>query len=400
MFEQVSIATGAQHSIDQLADGLVYYGATSLEASAGTLAMLCKQYGFEIVRDFIDAGDLRLQYSRHWYVVDADNGVIPNYQFSSISLAKTKDGRTIRHAADDIEVNLRRVLPGNRQIKWIARELTDRVIVRPHYPDIERLADADVRDPAYLNKALAAVLNEFVPGTVDPATFEVRLVDMGNRKFVLPMNVDFESANVEFHKTTPPSEATLSPAYLLANILTARQQLMLGAEFKGDIWIPPGAAAAIRTRLTDVVHKITNDSSDKRYFEELVFSGRSFGEALRSGTRTPADLLKFVQSDDTRQWKKWMSTRPADSRLVVEYVKESERKGLMKTVPARATKVAFFTGLGAAAEGGLGMLGAPGAVTAAVALGLNAADEFLASQLSLGWRPNTWVKSAQNFLDA
>lgn len=360
--------------------------------------MLCKQYGFEVVRDLVDSDDLRLQYSKHWYVVNEEKGVIPSYDFISISLARTEDGRPIKRVEDDIEVHLRRAMPGNHQIKKIARDLTDRVIVRPHYPDVERLADADVRDPSYLNRALAAVLNEFVPGTVDPEKFEVRLVEMGGRKFVLPMDVDFVSANKEFHKTTPPSEASLSPAYLLANLVSARQHLLLGAEFKGDIWIPPGPTAAIKIRLSDVARKITNDSTDRVFFEDIHFSGRSFSEALRSGTRTPAELLAFVQSEDTRRLKKWISSLPADSKLVVEYAKESERKGLMETLPARGTKVAFFTGLGATAEAALGALGAPGILAGGVALGLGAADEFLASQLRLGWRPSTWTRSAQQFL--
>lgn len=394
MFEEVCIASPDDDRLLEVVDALAYYGTVDVEATSGTVVRLCKIFGANNVISLIDSGNLRLLYTKHSYAIQSETNPVPTHQFVSFFLSKDVDGKKIKHPGGAIELALKRAFPGDPTMGRVARDFADRVITRPYYPEIEKLSAGDIRDAEYRDRAISAVINELVPGTVDPSTFKTEFTDLGDR-FLVPLPLDYARLNEAFHRTTSPEEASVSPAYILSHLITARQHLSLGAERSADMWLPPASAALINLRMNSLAGRIEGGARGISHFSDIVFNGRSFGKAISSGSRSPAELVAFVQSSETQEMKKWVASLPPDASLIEEYVKKNESKGVMSTLPARLAKVSFFTGLGLAVDAAIG---SPGLVAGAAALAIGGTDEFLASKLRLGWRPNSWSQNARSFL--
>ena len=397
MFKQVGIATG-KVDLGNLSDSLLYYGSVDIEVDSGNLAVLCATFGFDEVCALVDSEDVRLLYSPRHYVVSTSSLPIENHRFIAMSFSRDADGKQIRNPHDELERSLKLQFPGSPRIAKMARELSKRVIKRPYYPTVERLATEDMKGDAYRSEAIAAVLNDLVPGLIRADGFETEFFDMGDT-FVVNIPIDFKLANRLFHTKVDVSEASISTSYIIGHLLTARNHLLLAAERGDDMWLPSSSEVLIQIMLGRLAERYSVERDQLGQFEKIVFEGRSFGDAVKQGTLASKDLVSFVQTEKSRGMKKWVQGLPNDANLVSEYIKESNGQGFMGRLPSRAARVTFFSGAGVATDIALSKLGAPPGAAVAGSLALGAIDEFMVGKLRAGWRPSSWVQAAKELFD-
>jgi hypothetical protein len=392
MFEQVCIS---RNGVDpnEIADALVYYGDVQLEVHARSLVSLCRVFGPENVCELVDAGCLRLLYSKSHLGVYTLNSQLSRHSVVSFSFLETKDGKKLKHPHDEIELSIRESMPDRLDAKRLAIRLAMRIVLRSSHSDIVSLASDELKDQALTSRLVFAAVNELAPGAVgaEPCVSVIDLVD--SLHVLVPL--DFENLNANLVKGASDK---ISTAFLLSQLVAARHRLSLSAERSADMWIDPISAAIIEARINHIADRLDRGRSRIRLFEDVTLNRNSFGAALEGGMRTPTELVAFVLSDETRRMKQWAASLSQDANLVSEYFRAVAGRGAMDRLPARSTKVVLLTSAGALVGAVFGNDGAGPAAGLTAGLALNVVDEFLLSRLRLGWRPNAWVAAAGAFV--
>jgi hypothetical protein len=208
----------------------------------------------------------------------------------------------------------------------------------------------------------------------------------GRRGLAVSTNLDFVLLNSHYHQLVSPTHSTLTPSYLLANILNARGVLdtaaLLGAELTLD---PRHAVAAIRR--TDMLFGSPGSSAAPlKAFQEFTLSNASsVREAVNSGERDIREIIKLLAH--ARKFRKWVGSHGDTAALLRSCYADSVATTWAERLPSKTARWFLFTGAGlaldAVATGGLGLV---------TGLAVSAADGFLLDKLITGWKPSQFIE--------
>lgn len=388
--------------LSALAEAITYYGNVEAVYGSGHLADLVEKLGIDGAIRLAESDLVTFLYRRSIDAVHTDDSKLYPHSFSAISLHATAEGMKINGPVDQIAMEFtRRFGAGSIRRRDVTR-LVDALYVREESAGaIGKGALSDISDQALLQACLRRILQIRVPDypKIDSISAIIRLQD---DRFHLDSNIDFNLANHLYRARVPPEHSTITPAYLIVPFLTMRSEMFYSGDRNCDLWAEEIHSELLRTKVNGFISRLEGGKKSIDRFEEFVFAGRSFSQAVANGERSVLDVLNFAEEDETRKFKAWIKDGPEGADLLAEYEKSKVLPSKMAaSLPAKVSKIFLFSAAGAVIEGAVGGAGWRGALVGNLVGDtiLSIADQTLLSRLKLGWRPNQWVaNSAGPFL--
>lgn len=399
MFERVVLNSDGLDA-GALAEALVYYGHVEAFCLEGELIQLVKQLGVQGAIRLAESELVTLSYRQSVDAVQSDDGSLYPHAFFSVHALTRADGRRIRGPEDEIEYAFESHFGRGVIRRGDLRRLISALEVRQDPPAfVGKAAEADVADPRALTAGIQAVLRAKLPSYPNIDGVLAR-AHFSGWQFSVETNIRFDLA-ARLAQDAGFEPLTISA--LLAPIIGVRTQMHYAGARMTDLWVDEVHSALLRVRVSSFINRLEGGRQNIDRFEEKVFGGRSFAQAVESGERSLIDVLQFAEEQQTRKFKEWMR----DSRDGADLLAEYERSRITpskfaSSLPVKATKLVMFSSVGALLEQLASGTGFAAAVVGNVVSDfiLNDMDRKILSQLQLGWRPNQWVsKSAKPFLN-
>jgi hypothetical protein len=385
MFESICIKrqndfTGNPIDLGFLAEALLFYQHVHVVADADILKLLLRACGTDVLLELLQAGTMTMTY------LENGTGI------------RTHEKDTLREKHEFITWEF----PGYRLqniAPQVLQELTGKpgkgrrlaqrflALIKPvrFLQGASGEAVLDLQDGEYVRTAISALLTHFVPEYSQTSPLMFAVVQEGTF-FRLITNVDFEIVNRFYNSRVPPTQNSITAPLLLGVLAASREDVRSASEIAADLAVPPSHSIVARCRFDEILRKRTQSRQAISEFQDFALKdGRAIAEAVNSGSRNMADVLRLV--DKASKFKEWVKNQPEDARLREEYSRELMKLSWADQLPAKSFRWAIFT----AAATTIGLLASP-AVGAAAGAVLSASDTFLVDRLIKGWRPNHFVQ--------
>lgn len=386
MFEKVCLTprtnAGWGNEIDPgfLAESLIFYGSVYVVATRGVVRHLIQVCGPDTLIELVERGNLRILYEHEMYAVQTRNSGSINELHSPAAIALVGG-----EAQNEIPKIFIEMIGKEGRGRRLARRFLAATETIPPFNELIPSAREDIRDQDYLREAAEKFLAQYVPeySLEKPVEF---VAEEEGEWFRVRTNIDFVLANRYYHTRVSPDHSSLTPAYLISHVVTARQIVTLSARYQTELALDSLQSALVGSRMESLIRKSKKSESTMRAFENLVLDdGRAIREAINSGEKTFKDLLPVL--DEAGKWREWLSGKPDDADLIKEYYQAIVRKTWADKLPTKVARWSVFTGLGV----GVDFLGAGGLGTA-IGVALSAFDAAILEGMLAGWRPHHFVE--------
>jgi hypothetical protein len=385
MFDSITLGPfgSPNASIDAglLAECLLFYGKVCVVTNPGTLVALVRTCGAEELLELCDMGCLEISFVENMTaILSVETTVGTCHDLKLMSSPKLKFSRTARKVADEEGGT------SGRKANRIFDRL-HKVVRRAQYDnEIITGSQDDMKDRGYLEEAVRNTLTYLVPEYPLPASLVFRPETIPNFGIRYDTNIDFTEANRHYHQRVSIKDASLNPAYLLAQITAAEPDIVIASRNGSEFALDPLKGKIVSSRVAEVIRKSTVGKERLEAFQEVVVNGsRTVRETVNSGDRSFRDVIRLVAQ--AHKFKEWIQKTDEDSLVRDEYLKTVSAIDWADKLPPKSVRFVVMTGLSTLA----GLLMTPAAGIAA-GIGLNAADYFLLDQLLRGWKPNQFVE--------
>lgn len=392
MFERILVQQHRPDPTDEpldlgaLVEAMVFYGRTDLILTPGVLSQMGRAWGVDGVLELIAEEHLGLLHSPESHVVFTES-------LSDGREFHRPDTMTVHDKPGQPPAGLERYVPRvveellgrGGKARRFAHRLSISAEALPVDPQAVVRARLDMLNNDYTNAVVADLVALLAPGYEQAAPISF-IASEERRGLAVSTNLDFAALNTHYHRLVSPTHSTLTPSYLLANILSARGALdtaaLLGAELTLD---PRHAVAAIRR--TDMLFGSPGSSAAhlKAFQEFTLHSASSIREAVNSGERDIRDILTLLAH--ARKFRKWVGAHKDTPDLLRSCYADSVATTWAERLPSKTARWFMFTGAGlaldAVATGGLGLI---------AGLATSAADGFLLDRLIAGWKPSQFIE--------
>ena len=392
MFERIAIRRRSAESLGQpidlgvLAESLIYYGEVRLIANSGVLKALLRTASPDAVLSLVENDFLKLAYEYDDVAVLTSNTGTPSEAHEPIYWNAPH-----LELQEFLPATMEEIVGKPGRARRLAQRLIRKAEVIRHTESITDEARADLSDAAYVQDAVAALLNLYVPEYSAGKLFRAH---RSGKQFVVETNIDFQAANIAYHTRVSPKHSSLSAAYLLAHLVSVKADLHFAARFSSEIAVDDVDALVMRTHVERLLTDVQPSSPAIARFQEYVLGdARAIGEAVRSGARSIADLLPLLER--AAKFKEWLSKESVQTDAVKAYLDEVASGSWIEKLPVKGARWFIFKSAGLA----LDALGAGGLGTLA-GTALSAADTFLLDRILKGWKPTQFVEALRDFSDA
>lgn len=386
MFDKVCLTprtnAGWGNEIDPgfLAESLIFYGSVYVVATRGVVRHLIQVCGPDTLVELVERGNLRILYEHEMYAMQTRNSGSTNELHSPAAIALVGG-----EAQNEIPKIFIEMIGKEGRGRRLARRFLAETETIPPFNELIPSAREDIRDQNYLREAAEKFLAQYVPEYSLEKPVEFAVEEEGEW-FRVRTNIDFALANRYYHTRVSPDHSSLTPAYLISHVVTARQIVTLSARYQTELALDSLQSALVGSRMESLIRKSKKSESAMQAFENLVLDdGRAIREAINSGERTFKDLLPVL--DEARKWREWLRGKPDDADLIKEYYQAIVRKTWADKLPTKVARWSVFTGLGV----GVDFLGAGGLGTA-IGVALSAFDAAILEGILAGWRPHHFVE--------
>jgi hypothetical protein len=372
-----SISLGKPLDMGVLAEALIFYGEVRLIANRALLTSLLHAATPEVLLELLEGGFLILAYEADNVAIRTDNTGMPQETHEPIYFS-------MPHAElpDLLPQILQELYGRSGKARRVSARLARRIEVLRHSPTLTEEARTELSDQRYVSASVECLLRNYAPGYEGPRGFNVH---RRGDKLVVSSDIRFPEANHIYHQRILPTHSSLSPAYLLAHLLSVKADLHFAARFNSEIAIDDVNALIMQQRLGHIFQSLRRSTRATASFQEFIFDdSRAVAEAIRSGARNLRDLLPILPK--AQRFKAWLQTESAQQDVVKAYLREALERTWVDALPAKSLRWFVFTGAGVA----LDTLGAGGLGTAA-GVTLGAFDTFVLDKLLKGWKPNQFV---------
>lgn len=386
MFESILIRQtqpfGTMADAGLLAEALLFYRQTLVAATTGDIAALLKVMDPQDLIGLIEDGHLTATLIEDILATYTENRQgVEGHKFVAIELFGHQDRKAKYSREEKLELAIEKVVASRRDAKKIARRL---VHLLPHRKinalkenpaAVTAAARRDLDNPVYVRDAVDRILRTFVPDYARSLRLQFDVLGAGD-EFVVGHNIDLTRANAEFHERVPKEIASITTAFLMNHLLSARGDMLLASQYMSEIVTSPVHNALIELQFDHLLIKRERNVEQIRVFQDAVLDGRSLREAINSGGRSFSEFRKLLET--AQKFRSWLHNASPDQRLIAEYERALVADTWINSLPAKAIRFAICSVLGAA--------GAP------VGIGAGALDAFLVEKILKGWRPHHFVQ--------
>ena len=395
MFETAILRKHGQAftSLDKglIAETPLFYSNVHIVAHFGVLIRLLKAFGVDTLLRLLDDKRLTLTYLRRDFgTATINSNGIEYHSFGEFE----QNGPRKKRASNEeiIQLAFERALGKSWHTHRMAKKFLNKISVRRDItiPNEKRglpgLATSDLNDTDFVRQAVRGMLSEMVPGFVPRSDFHFHIFFADDGSFIVNHNINFQMLNAMYKAAYPLSDATLTPALIVDQLLEARVDLHLASTYMAEIVTNGPAASIVHRKVSSIMGKRDKNLADIQLFQETqLCDARAIREAINSGEHSFDDYLKIL--DEADRFKEWLRSRNPDANLLSEYYRAVTAETWIDRLPTRSWRLVIAFGIAAALEhaypSGLGLL---------TGLGVEAADHLLLDRLLKGWRPNQFVE--------
>ncbi len=383
MFERLVIRQRSSGSLGKpldlgvLAEALVFYSDVRLVANPAVLPVLLRAEPPEVLIELVEQGFLKLVYESDELMIMTENSG------TSAEVHNPVSGHLERFELEAVlETNLIEIYGKTGKARRVANRLKRNIEVIQYPQKFTTEAKQELLDHRYVEDSVAMLLRTYVPEYQGPVQFRTSQYE---NKLIVKSDIVFPEANRFYHQRIPASHSTLSPAYLLAHLLSVKADLHFAARYESEIAIDDINASIIRQHFGHLFSRLEASHQPVAAFQDFVFDdARAIAEAVRQGSCRLADLLPILPK--AAKFKEWLRSEAPQHNLVKAYFREVVTPTWLDKLPSKTVRWLLFTstgiGLDAIGAGGLGTI---------TGLGLSATDAFLLDKVLKGWRPNQFV---------
>src|SRR5215210_1459103 len=388
MFESICIRQKSKSSLGHpfdlgvVAEALVFYGKVRVMASHANLEAILRTFTPEGLIELLESDYLKLAYEAEQLGIQTVNTNTAGERYAPVGFSAPKL-QLQNHLPNLLMQITGKAGRGRRLARRIARKVEEVKYDR----NITEEALTDLADTQKVAKVVRTFMRTYVP---DYSLDDGLIFDVGRDgdQLTVETNIDFRKANAYYHKRTPKSHSTLSPALLLAQVMGVKEDLYFASKYESEIAADDINVLLMKASLEEAFERLTTGEHQALLFQDFVFEdSRAVAEAIRSGERSFEDVLNILPK--AKQFQEWLLSQPPDRDIVKAYFQEVTRKTWIDKLPAKSTRWIVITAAGI----GVDALGAGGIGTVAgVALG--AIDTFVLDKILKGWKPNQFVDNS------
>src|SRR5262249_27494211 len=135
---------------------------------------------------------------------------------------------------------------------------------------------------------------------------------------VIGTNLDFAAINRAYHTVVPVEHSSITAAYLLSHLLTARADIALASHYGGDIVTMPQSSEIMRRKFTDILRRRSKNADQIELFQEATLkNARALREAINGGKKSFAEFIDLLEH--ARRFKEWLKGAHPDAVVLQEY---------------------------------------------------------------------------------
>ena len=217
-----------------LAECLLFYGKVRVVTSAGTFQTLVRTCGAEELLELCDMGCLEIAFMENATVVSSiETNVGVCHDLGLMSSTPLMFPQAARKIADE------EAGTSGRKAKRIFDGL-NKVVKRAEYDEkIIKGSQGDLTNRGYLEEAVKNTLSYLVPeyALPTPLVFLPETIPKFGVRY--ETNIDFVQANAHFHSRVSVKDASLNPAYLLAQITAAEPDIVIASSNSSEFALDP-----------------------------------------------------------------------------------------------------------------------------------------------------------------
>jgi hypothetical protein len=362
-----------------LAETLIFYDKIHVMADRGLLNGLLGVIPPEDFLNLIKSKRISFSYSKSLHAIYSHKAsAFEEHKFVSISINKNAQGKRITKYDE-----IRSAVTSRIGFGRASKKIVDGLIERTEFVDRGfqanqslDIAHAELDNDEYLSAAVRTLIQLLVPTYQLPEKWEFRPLYIAD-SFTVATNLNFDDINEEYHKYVPPTHSSITPAFLLSHLLSARMDAAMAAEYLSEIITKDEVSALIRLKLAALIGKREKSIKQIDIFQETVLHDcRKIREAIDSGERTFSEFLQVLEK--ASRFKKWLANQNPDANLLTEYYRSVTADGPMDSLPAKTIRYVTTT--------------LSGLLSPIAGLAFAGIDEFLVGRLFQGWRPNHFIE--------
>ena len=374
-----------------LAEALLFYQQANLLLDISNLSHLLKTIGPSTTQRLISSPGVRPLLVWETLGVKTDHGALPVHDFVQFQLVGSKEKGFINSKEGRVKNLFERSLGKSGATNRAAIEFSRTVRVQKISEGIAdesglpALARADLDNPDFVHQAIALSLKEKAPNTPlgDNWRFIPHRVKDG---FLIETNLDFDRLNEEYRKSWPVEHSTLTPQFLLTDLLEAHAGLHFASLYGSDVITTPLSSRIMQLKLQRVVESRLGNLAEIELFQNATIGkGNTIREEINSGERSFEEFLDLLEH--AAQFKVWLVKQEPDQSLVQNYYSEVIAGTWAEKLPAKSFRWVLFTGAGLLLD-----LIIPTGLGTAAGVALSAGDAFLLDKIAKGWKPNQFVE--------
>ncbi|MFK5914481.1 MAG: hypothetical protein QM484_08895, partial [Woeseiaceae bacterium] len=266
-----------------------------------------------------------------------------------------------------------------------ARSIENLIKVKNHEHIILEGARTSILDQKYINQSVKSTIQSLIPEKLDVSgiEFHTEKTDSG---IIVASNINFTALNQVYHKYTPPSHSTLTPAQILGHALNVESELYFSSNNLSEIATSDLSSELISHKVNYLLDKSIKSSTEISGFQQFIFDdAKSLRDAVNNNKIDLDDLVKVLKN--SQKFKKWISGVDPDQDLIKRYYSEVTRKSFVNKLPGKTTRWGVFTGAGLVLD-----LVATGGAGTAIGIGLSALDSFYLDRIISGWKPSQYIE--------
>ncbi|MBZ5696557.1 MAG: hypothetical protein LAN36_14505 [Acidobacteriia bacterium] len=386
MFESICIArdgfVGGPVDFGQLAESLIFYQQVHFLADHETFVSLVRTWGSDVVLELCQMGTLKIHYAENLTAVGTHHDSTPLERHGLVTV-KAQNQNFLNQATHFFEEYCG---PSGKGLNKTLRRFSKFVESFEYPKSILGHLQSELPDREYIRASVQGLLASLAPDFVQPNPLVFDIFLESNGEFRVETNINFTEANESYHRRVSPEHSSLSKAFIMASLLSARSNMETASQFSSDLALGPVSSIISANKIASLFkeHDRNRDVLD-RFTELVVNDSRAIAQAVNNRQRSFADVLELVQQ--AQKFKDWLRKQGPSADLSEEYCREVSRLDWADRLPPKAVRWLLVNVAGLA-------IGAVSSPTAAVltSLGISAADAFLLEKLLRGWRPNQFIE--------
>lgn len=385
MFEKIILRrsdTGPALSIGELAEALLFYQNVHLVLDYGSLNNLISKIGMPTLLSLLSRPYVSAVYCEESLGTRTESrGPVKLHSFVAFTLTGSKDVGQLHSRKKRLEYLLSRHGYGKRQTRRLVERFRRHVPIRKltdnHYIEggVVKAAWDDLHEPNFIQESMRRVLLCMVGPELLPSEFTFKIRPK-HPSFYIDTNINFETLNAE-RKRRDPTLGDVTEASLINNILMARADTVLAANYGGEFYTSELTSEIVRLRYADLLKRIGIEQQELKQFSEIVIQdGPTIREVLNSGERTFDEFLLLL--DKSQRFREWAQKVNPDEKLVKAYFQEVTSEGWINKLPSKVLR--YFVGA------------VVGLCEPVAGLSVSAADSLFIEKILSGWRPSHFVE--------